>query len=885
MEVENIEEVINQFDEVSICQKLLPSQHYRDTLRGDVSAYQLEIKSDAVAYRYTVLISLTKENFIKNLTSTNDFEVKTFGSKQARKTTCMKAVDQAIEELNLPNLKFCYDSVSHLITNIEIPEIKDFLISGLRFPTECKGLIRKCAVSVSILRCTEDFIVPIGNKNILLDDALSHKQKLIYNCLEMITSQYALNGNKYFSNNNRSFHMADSSYDQYIGKGKVLKPGVSKSVRFIESCDEERVRAAVFLDMSKNVFYKPGNLLEIVMEIVGKDDVKGLNKSDFIFALDVLEGVLVTPTYRDAGESFKLKEFSNESIKDCFFKNSEGTEISIVKYLEETYKIKIEYPNIPAVVVKSRGQINYYPMCLMNICDGQTVSLQKMDSESAMSQQTNNTVKPYVRKTEIIKHLMLLGLLDINKNDIMNGFGLRVLPHAISIKLKIREPPELYTGNGRVFPDEKGTFIEALRQKFYEPATIKKWILAYNCEISKKYVEEFCKELVLMARNKGMEIGDPIEIVELTSDLQELKTLMKTKAGQKVKFIMHIEPKAITSHDLLKYYETKYNILTQQITKELVENIIFKKQRQSLGNVINKMNLKNGGLNIIVKNESKAERLCMSNNENFIIGYSLSHPKSSGDPTVVGYSANFASNPHNFIGDFFFQTGRKHQIDGSLLENTFIDILKRRASNRKECIEPPKRIIVLRDGLTDVQFKEAIMNEIKALRSACKKFKLDYNPDFVMIVVNKQHNKRFFGIDVNLLSSNFVPGVVIDTECTRADYTEFYLQAHRPLLGTSKIPQYSVIVNECDMTLDECQALILALAYSHQIISNSVSLPEPIYQAGELAKRGNYLFNVMKKEDTSRLTYVDDTDSINLEDLNCNLCYNKTRFADNRVTA
>uniref|UniRef100_A0A0K0E0H6 Piwi domain-containing protein n=1 Tax=Strongyloides stercoralis TaxID=6248 RepID=A0A0K0E0H6_STRER len=884
MEIPDISSLVDKFDKVSICKKLSPSEYYKETLRGQVSAYPLLIERTAVAFRYNVSISLTKENFRKMLTSTNDLEVKMIGSKQTRKETCMVGVDCSIKSLNVPDLQYCYDGVSNLITNKEIDNV-ECTFPASKFPEDCRGFIRKCSVSVAITRCSDDFIVPIGQKNVFLDDALSQKQKLIYNCLEMITSQNAFNDKKYFSNNNRTFHIVGKEFDEDIGNGKILKPGVCKSVRFIESNDQDHIRAAVFLDMSKNVFYKDGNLLDIILDIVGKDEVKRLTPNDFVVALEHLEGVLVTPSYRKAGGSFKFKELTKESLKDCYFKGTDDGNISIIEYLENTYKIKIEYPDIPAVITKTRGQINYYPMCQLNICPGQTVSLHKMDTESSISQQSNNTVKPYVRKNEITKHLMGLGLLDTNSNSVMKGFGLQLQPHAINIKLKIRSPPRIFTGDGEIFPDEKGIFSDAFRQKFAEPAAIRKWVLVYNRSVSRRDADDFCRELVQMARQKGMIIEAPAEVVELSDDPQELKKFMKVKAADKVKFIMHIEPKVILSHDLLKYYETKYNVLTQQVTKELVENILTKKQRQSLGNVINKMNLKNGGINILTKNESSAKRMCMSNNENFIIGFSLSHSKFTGDPSVVGYCANFAPNPHNFVGDFFFQTGRKYQIDSQTLENTFVEVLKRRSTNRKDATEPPKRIIVLRDGLTDVQFKDSIHREINALRSACEKFKPGYKPAFLMIVVNKHHNKRFFGIDGNFISTNFSPGVVIDTGCTRADYTEFYLQAHRPLLGTSKVPQYSVIVNECEATLDECQALILALSYSHQIISNSVSLPEPIYQAGELAKRGNYLFAVMKKEDNTRLSYIENTGQINLVELNNNLCYNKTKFADNRVTA
>ncbi len=48
------------------------------------------------------------------------------------------------------------------------------------------------------------------------------------------------------------------------------------------------------------------------------------------------------------------------------------------------------------------------------------------------------------------------------------------------------------------------------------------------------------------------------------------------------------------------------------------------------------------------------------------------------------------------------------------------------------------------------------------------------------------------------------------------------------------------------MSQDELQAFLNALAYSHQIVYSAVSLPEPIFQADELAKRGSNNYKTMK---------------------------------------
>lgn len=64
--------------------------------------------------------------------------------------------------------------------------------------------------------------------------------------------------------------------------------------------------------------------------------------------------------------------------------------------------------------------------------------------------------------------------------------------------------------------------------------------------------------------------------------------------------------------------------------------------------------------------------------------------------------------------------------------------------------------------------------------------------------------------------------------------------------GVGKPVEYNVVVDEIGVSQDELQGLLNALCYSHQIVNSAVSLPEPIYQADELAKRGLNNFITMK---------------------------------------
>lgn len=52
-------------------------------------------------------------------------------------------------------------------------------------------------------------------------------------------------------------------------------------------------------------------------------------------------------------------------------------------------------------------------------------------------------------------------------------------------------------------------------------------------------------------------------------------------------------------------------------------------------------------------------------------------------------------------------------------------------------------------------------------------------------------------------------------------------------------------LNEANMNEEEVQAFLNALCYEHQIVNSAVSLPEPVYQADEWAKRGRNNFREM----------------------------------------
>ncbi|MFH4982876.1 hypothetical protein AB6A40_009585 [Gnathostoma spinigerum] len=381
---------------------------------------------------------------------------------------------------------------------------------------------------------------------------------------------------------------------------------------------------------------------------------------------------------------------------------------------------------------------------------------------------------------------------------------------------------------------------------------------------------------------------------ELSNYMKKLQTGSEAPSAEGANdiFVMYIDGKEQT-HDDLKLYEAMYQIPTQHIKLERASEAPNKKQ--TLENILCKMNCKNFGQNYIVVPESFAQNKWLSSNETLVIGYDVCHPdpQSSRErrlrippqqPSVIGISFNGARNPETFIGDYAYHDPRKEQVTFNILDERARWILRLFHQNRKKL---PKYVIITRDGVSEGQFRMVMLEEVEVIRSAMKEFagviigEPDYNPKFCVIVTTKRHHKRFVVGDEGK-EQNCPPLTVIDKEVTRTDVTEVFMQPHRVIQGTGKLPAYTMLINEMGMNMEELQSLMLALCYTHQIVNSAISIPEPIYQADEWAKRGRNNFRAWKR---SRDVPLRNDGSYDWDALTGCLCYMNRPLEQTRANA
>jgi len=93
----------------------------------------------------------------------------------------------------------------------------------------------------------------------------------------------------------------------------------------------------------------------------------------------------------------------------------------------------------------------------------------------------------------------------------------------------------------------------------------------------------------------------------------------------------------------------------------------------------------------------------------------------------------------------------------------------------------PKKILYLRDGVSEVLKEHLVECELVAIRRACLRLNCFYTLPITILVVQKRHHARIFPIyqiDMNGEFGNVYPGTVIDTQITHPTELDFLLCSH-----------------------------------------------------------------------------------------------------------
>lgn len=132
-----------------------------------------------------------------------------------------------------------------------------------------------------------------------------------------------------------------------------------------------------------------------------------------------------------------------------------------------------------------------------------------------------------------------------------------------------------------------------------------------------------------------------------------------------------------------------------------------------------------------------------------------------------------------------------------------------------------------------------------------------YRPKLTFAICGKRHHTRFYPTDQasSDRKGNPRPGTVVDVGVTAVYDTDFYLQAHAGLQGTTRPTHYTILYDENHLSADTLQQGTNSASYMFARATRSVSLVPAAYYADLAAERGRqYLHRILAGSDERATT-------------------------------
>lgn len=154
--------------------------------------------------------------------------------------------------------------------------------------------------------------------------------------------------------NVRSFFTDKETKD--IGGGLILWRGYFQSIRPAVG------RMLINVDISTGTMYKPGNLLELCKEFIGRNDAnalapkRGFPDRERIRLQKFLAGIRIVtrnPGVAPANAAPRvIKKLSTAGAADMTFTLREGGTLTVADYFRQTYNRALTYPDVLCVEVR-----------------------------------------------------------------------------------------------------------------------------------------------------------------------------------------------------------------------------------------------------------------------------------------------------------------------------------------------------------------------------------------------------------------------------------------------------------------------------------------------------------------------------------------------------
>ncbi|KDQ20590.1 hypothetical protein BOTBODRAFT_169326 [Botryobasidium botryosum FD-172 SS1] len=675
-----------------------------------------------------------------------------------------------------------------------------------------------------------------------------HDPLPVITALNVIIGQYAFRNGGFRAGRNKVFFGSGGNVLD-LGGGLEAFKGFFSSVR------PSYQQLMVNVNVCTAAFYRGGNLADAIRTFW---DFGGRDLNTFFSHVKVETSHL----------GFKARktvcEITNSVPKTQTFPCTDfgGAHISVFDYFMKKYKIRIKHDQLPVVNVGTRDTPTFLPPELCTLLPGQPFRGKLSDTHTA------HMIKyacqpPNVNVSTILGGgMQRLGFAPAQQP--LQRFGITVGQHMAVVPGRVLPAPIPTYAWGTAGVDDRASW-NMRNVQFVQGATLANWaVLVLRAPQGDNFDEGDDRELRDIIRNfsnmcakSGMKVQGappPIHFAILPASINELSGAIEgavrgviPSPSLKPSVIMVIlSNKDSTIYSMVKYLcDTKLDVQTVCVQATNIR----KGQPQYYANVALKFNVKLGGVNHTLDTKSLS---WLRDAPTMLMGADVTHPSPfsvKGTPSIAAVVGSVDDMFGQYPASMRLQLGPRESLE--MIQDLEGMMVERFNSYYRTSGMLPRRIIFFRDGVSEGQFKQVVAHELPQIKRACEVFgtmEQPYNPALSIIIAGKRHHTRFYPIDnVGMdRTGNARAGTVVDRGITAIYDSDFYLQAHAGLQGTTKSTHYYPVYDENDLDADTLQGLTNNISYLYARATKAVSLAPPAYYSDLACERGRcYLHELM----------------------------------------
>ncbi|UMM33732.1 hypothetical protein L5515_007097 [Caenorhabditis briggsae] len=736
------------------------------------------------------------------------------------KTLCRTIFDMAMKKLaGFNGQNSFYDLQASMYTLKKIPMESDFSVTLTTGVSTAPNFIRAVftlkAVATTYQASTNDLRRTATSAPALADKSILEALSLFISGPALANPKVITVGNcvHYYDGTMRGFTPRD-----YPEGGTFSALGVSKGVKMVEG--------GVMMNTEMKVtLFHPDNepLINVMKTLKGFSPNLGLSSQEGINAAKALKGLEFFCNYGDLkGKGnerriVKALDFGGSARSTTFLVDNKPT--SVEAYFQNKYKERLAFPNLMTVIVKGKnGSRVNIPAELLDFCPNQKVTNERMTVKNQQAELIKDAAAGPEKRMQYTQ--TAANAVGIHSKNVMNF--IKVEEPTTLKGIVLNKPTIKFSTPNPVAFDARVPTDFKINGKFVMPAKMDNWEVVF---MRNEEVRDFTKRISQAMGQCGMAVQPPV--VSFINSGGDLPNLFEKARSSKRQLLMFVFRRSVPLHAQIKSLEQKFDILTQEITLETAEKIF--RQPQTLQNIVNKTNMKLGGLNYRIDST-------VLNPNILFIGFETSSKGGAGDgPVSIGFAANMMQNHQQFAGGYIYAPQARDTY-GSVVGPVLKQILGVVRRNRKD---PPQEIIMYFNGVTEGQY--GLINEVysEEIKKTIMAIKADWRPRLMIIATSKAHNERFYQLEKNKAVSNLAPGTVIDHTVVSPVFSEFYLASAVARQGTAKATKYTIIfATNPEANLARIETITNDLCFDHQIVFQPVSLPVPLFIAGRCSQRG-----------------------------------------------